>query len=81
MKKFMKCKSIFIKLLMCVFSIIFVLMLYILFNDFLQYRKNEEITKELISDVIDKNEETQESKIDWKKLFFKLFFVKKCNTS
>lgn len=68
MKKFMKCKSIFIKLLMCVFSIIFVLMLYILFNDFLQYRKNEEITKELISDVIDKNEETQESKIDWKKL-------------
>ena len=43
-------------------------MLYILFNDFLQYRKNEEITKELISDVIDKNEETQESKIDWKKL-------------
>lgn len=64
----MKCKSIFIKLLMCMCSIIFVSMLYLVLNDFIQYRKNEEINEKIILDVIDKREETQETKINWKKL-------------
>ncbi len=64
----MKCRNIFLKLLLIIFFILFTLSVYLIIKDYFSYKENEKLTDELIDQVVDVNPTTDDTSIDWKHL-------------
>lgn len=64
----MKSNKILIIILILIFLAIFTVCLYFIIKDFKEYEENEQLTEELIDDVIEINPETDETTIDWNNL-------------
>lgn len=64
----MKFKNIIILLFIINFIIIFIISAYFIIESFLEYRENEQLSEELVENVMEINPETKESYINWKKL-------------
>lgn len=64
----MKFKNLVIVLFIITFLIIFIISSYFIIKDYIEYEENEQITEELIENVIEVNPETKEPTIDWSSL-------------
>lgn len=64
----MRCKTIIIIFLITLCLIIFTLSITILIKDFVAYKENNNSTQQLIQDVVQVDETTEESYINWQQL-------------
>ena len=64
----MRCKTIIIIFLITLCLIIFTLSITILIKDFVAYKENNNFTQQLIQDVVQVDETTEESYINWQQL-------------
>ena len=64
----MRCKTIIIIFLITLCLIIFTLSIIILIKDFVAYKENNNSTQQLIQDVVQVDETTEESYINWQQL-------------
>lgn len=64
----MRCKKIIILLLITICLIIFTISISILIKDFVAYKENNDSTEQLIQNVVQVDESTEESRINWQQL-------------
>lgn len=64
----MKWNKVLVTIIIFICLVIFIVCSYFIIKDLIEYRENEQITEELIENVIDVNPETEESTIDWHNL-------------
>lgn len=66
--KITKYKNILVLLYVSISLIVFIISSYFIFKDFITYKENEQLTEELIEEIIEINPDTEENTIDWNNL-------------
>lgn len=69
-KKLSKCNktNFILKIVILIFIVIFSISLYFIVKDFSEYKQNDELTEELIENVVETNPTTEETTINWQHL-------------